>query len=357
MAIFSFPNVRLAGVSACVPQKTVKNIDYSWISIKERKSLIKNIGVVEKHHASKGTATSDLCYVAAEKLINELNWDRNKIDVLLFISQSRDYILPATSCVMQERLKLPKTCAAFDIVMGCSAYNYGLSVIHSLLTVGVLKRALLLVGDISSIGSYRDKTTYPLFGDAGTATALEYKEDFPKAFFNLQTDGNGHQAIIIHESGFRKRPSEKSFDFIRYGKGIIRHGGHVALDGMEVFNFALREVAPNVRKLLKFYEISFDDIDYAVFHQANLLINETIRKMLKLDPQKMPYSIDRYGNTSSSSIPLTLVTELRNELITRNMKILMTGFGVGLSWGSNIIETDKIVCPEIIEYESALKLI
>lgn len=353
--MFSFNNVRMAGVSACIPEKIAKNIDYKWISVKERKNLIKTIGVEQKYQAPRGTATSDLCYFAAEKLLKELDWDKNSVDLLLFASQSRDYILPATACILQNRLKLPVKCAAMDIVMGCSAYNYTLSVAYSMLSSGLMKRALLLVGEISSIGSYRDKTTYPLFGDAGTATALEFKDGYANAYFNMQTDGSGYRAIHIPESGYRKAPSKSSFDAERFGKGIIRHRGHVSLDGLEVFNFSLREVPVNIKKTLKYAEMSLDDIDYYIFHQANLLMNDTIRKITKIDPVKMPYSLNKFGNTSSASIPLTMVTQLGNELRSKEMKLMMTGFGVGLSWGSNIVSTEKVVCPDIVWYESALK--
>jgi 3-oxoacyl-[acyl-carrier-protein] synthase-3 len=235
--------------------------------------------------------------------------------------------------------------------MGCSGYNYGLSVASGMMTNGGIRKALLLTGDVSSIGSKRDKTVYPLFGDAGTATALEYKKAAPDIWFNLQTDGRGYRAIIIPEGGFRKFPTKKTFDYKSYGKGIIRSEGHVSLDGMEVFNFSLREVAPNIKKLLKHTEKNIKDFDYFVFHQANKLMNNTIRRILKIDKDKFPFSLTNYGNTSSASIPLTIVTQMRKEVETKKLNVLLAGFGVGLSWGSNIIELDKITCPKIFIYE------
>ncbi len=351
MAIYSTPNVKISGISACVPKNIAYNKDYKWISEKERKNLIKTIGVEKKHHIKKGTTTSDLCYVAADGLLKELGWERNEIDLLVFISQSRDYILPATSCILQERLGLSQTCMALDVDMGCSGYNYGLSVVSGMMTNGGVQKALLLTGDISSIGSYRDKTVYPLFGDAGTATAFEYKKGAPDIFFNLQTDGKGYKSIIIPDGGFRNLPTKKSFEYKSYGKGIIRTKGHVILDGIEVFNFSLREVAPNIKKLLKHTKKEIKDFDFFVFHQANYLMNNTIRRMLKISKDKFPYSLKKYGNTSSASIPLTIVTEIRKEAQTKKLKLLLAGFGVGLSWGSNIIETEKIVVPKIFIYE------
>ena len=355
MAIYSTPNVKFAGISACVPKDVAHNKDYTWISEKERKNLIKTIGVESKHHVKNGTTTSDLCYVAADGLIKELGWDRNEIDLLIFVSQSRDYLLPATACILQERLGLAQTCVALDVDMGCSGYNYGLSVASGMMTSGGIRKALMLTGDVSSIGSKRDKTVFPLFGDAGTATALEYKKGAPDIFFNLQTDGKGYRAIIIPDGGFRSLPSKKSFDYKSYGKGIIRHKVHVSLDGIEVFNFSLREVAPNIKKLLKHTDRKIDSFDFVVFHQANYLMNNTIRRMLKIDKDKFPFSLKNYGNTSSASIPLTIVTELQEEVKNKKLSVLLAGFGVGLSWGSNIIELDNITCPEIYIYEDYKK--
>ena len=355
MAFTKANNVKISGISACVPENVVYNKDYKWISEKERNNLIKTIGVEKKHTSPKGIITSDLCFVAADGLIRELDWDKNEIDLLIFISQSRDYLLPATACILQERLNLPQTTAAFDINMGCSAYNYGLATIAGMMANGGFRKALMLTGDVSTLGSYRDKSTFPLFGDAGTATALEYSSEAPTIYSSLQTDGKGYKAIIIPEGGFRKPPSKKTFDYKRYGKGMIRHQYHVELDGIEVFNFSLREVAPHIKRFIREIDFSLDDIDYLVLHQANKLINNTIRKMLRLDKEKVPFSLKEYGNTSSASIPLTIVSQLKEKAENEKLTMLLTGFGVGLSWGSNLITTEKITCPEVYIYEEYKK--
>ncbi len=350
MAIFSIPNIKIAGISACVPRKEVFNIDYKWISLKERQVLIKTTGVEKRRVAEKGTTTSDLCFLAANKLINKLKWERKDIQLLIFVSQSRDFLIPSTSCILQERLGLPKSCIAFDINLGCSGYIYGLSVIGSLISSGNLKKGLLLAGDISSLNcSYRDKSTYPLFGDAGTATAIEYNKQTSDLLFNLQTDGAGYDAIIVPDGGIRNFASKKSFQYKKYSPGIYRNKIQLALNGIDVFNFSLREVVPNVNQLLGYSLKTSDDLDFFVFHQANLLINETLRKKLNIKNEKVPYTIHKFGNTSSASIPLTIVSELREQIQRRSLSLLLSGFGVGLSWGSAIIETNKIVCPEVIE--------
>lgn len=351
MALFKLDDIRLAGLAATVPVKTVNNRDYSWISKKERELLIKSTGVETKRVIEPGTATSDLCYAAAIKMLDELQWDPKDIGILIFVSQTRDYLIPATSGILQERLGMPKSAIVLDINQGCSGFVYGLATIASLMKTTGIEKALLLVGDISSLNSaYRDKSTYPLFGDAGTAAAIEFKKGANPMYFNLQGDGKGYNAIIIPDGGFRNHLSRKSFDYKKYGDGIYRSNLHVALNGMDVFNFTLREVPSNAKALFAFSETDPASLDYYVFHQANKLIIQTVSKMLRLDKEKVPLSINKFGNTSSASVPLTLVSELRDKLTAGPVKLFLSAFGIGLSWGSVIMETDGLVCPELVEY-------
>lgn len=348
MALFEINDIRVAGISACVPEKVLSNHDYTWIKSSERDLLIKTIGVEQRHVALAGQTTSDLCFQAATELLEELQWNAEDINLLVFVSQSRDYIIPSTSTILQDRLKLPKTCMAIDINLGCSGYVYGLSVISSLIKATGIKKSLLLVGDLSNVTSaYRDKSTYPLFGDAGTATALELMPDAPAIQFNLQSDGSGHEAIIIRDGGVRNLAGKHSFAVKKYGDGIYRNRLQIELNGIEVFNFSLREVVPNIKTTLKHYGRALDEFDFLVFHQANRLINETLRKMLKVEPERVPYSLKDYGNTSCASIPLTMVTQLRETLQQKSHKLLLSAFGIGLSWGTVLMETDKIVIPEV----------
>ncbi|HPJ63326.1 ketoacyl-ACP synthase III [Lentimicrobium sp.] len=354
MAIFSISDIRMAGLSACVPPKTLSNHDYKWIKVKEREQVIKTIGVENRHVAEPGQTTSDLCFQAAEQLLGELKWDRNEISILVFVSQSRDYIIPSTSAILQDRLKLPKSCMAIDINLGCSGYVYGLSVIGSMMKAAGLHKGLLLVGDLSNVtSSYRDKSTYPLFGDAGTATALELDPGAAPMQFNLQTDGSGYEAIIIYDGGVRNLASKKSFATRKYGEGIYRNRLQIALNGIEVFNFSLREVVPNIKTTLKHFGRELPEFDYLLFHQANRLINETIRKMLKVEPERVPYSLRDFGNTSCASIPLTMVTQIREALEQKPQKLLLSAFGIGLSWGSVLMETSGLVVPPLTELEPA----
>ena len=350
MAIITTPNIRIAGISACVPKKEVDNMDYKWISVKERETFIKQVGVRKRRVVDDKTTTSDLCFTAAEKLIAELKWDKKEIEALIYVTQSNDYVIPSTGIILQNRLGLPHNCLAFDINLGCSGYVYGLSVVGSFMSTGNIKKSLLLVGDTSTYNaSYRDKSTYPLFGDAGTATCIEYVENYPAITFNLQSDGSGYKAIYIPDGGIRHYITKDSFKQRKIAEGIYRSNIQLALDGIQVFNFSLREVVPNIKILAKHISAEIDSFDYFVFHQANRLINQTILKMLKVSPEKLPLSLGKYGNTSSASIPLTIVSELREEITKKGLNLMLSGFGVGLSWGSAAVKTDKIVCPEVLE--------
>ncbi len=352
MAIFTVPNVRLTGLAGAVPKKEISNWDYDWITMEERELFIKQTGI-EKRRVVEGpgkTTTSDLCFLAAEKLMDELNWDRSEVDCLIFASQSRDYILPQTSTILQDRLGLPKTCMSFDIGLGCSAYVYSLSTIATHVSMGKFKKALLLVGDTSSLSTpYRDKSSYPLFGDAATATALEYDENAADMHFNLQSDGSGWEAIVIPDAGARNHFNmETSFKEVKVSDGIYRSPTNVHLDGIKIFNFSLMEVSKNIKKLLKHIDKSIDEVDYLVLHQANKMINEVIRKKMKVAPEKVPYSLDKLGNTSCATIPVTMVTQMSDVLKSNKVNSLICGFGVGLSWGSAWIETEGIHVSDLI---------
>lgn len=350
MAFLSFPNVKVVGVSACVPKQIESNWTSELIPDEERKKLILTTGISEKRIVPDGVCSSDLCFAAAERLIDELGWDKSEIDALVFVSQTPDYILPATACILQHRLSLPLECLAFDISLGCSGWVYGMNSVASLVSNGSVKKALLLCGDITSkTQSYKDKTSYPLFGDAGTCTALEYQEGTRGISIHLATDGDGYNAIIIPDGGYRNPTTKNSLEFKDYGKGKVLTNLHVQLDGMSVFSFAISKAPKSVKGLCGRFEIDINEIDNFYFHQANMQLNETIRKKLNLSEDKVPYSLKNYANSSSATIPVTMVTERRNVLRTTFQKNIGCAFGVGLSWGSLYFETNKIVVPELIE--------
>lgn len=337
-------------MAAAVPKHAESNWDYELLTESEKKMLVKTTGVETRRVASKNMTTSDLCFTAAEKLIAELKWNKEDIDVLIFLSQSRDYYLPATSIILQDRLGLSKNTMAFDMGLGCSGFPYGLSVISSLLANSGLKKGLLMMGDISSATcSKDDKSTYPLFGDAGSVTALEFDENVGDMQFQLQSDGSGYEAIIIPDGGIRNLVSKESFDMKTIAKGITRCNLNLALNGLDVFNFSVTEVPKALKNFFKETDSNPTTYDYFLMHQANKLMNETIRKKTKFDAEKVPYSIQKYGNTSSASIPLTIVSELNQDVQNKELNLIASGFGVGLSWGIVSFKTNKICCPKLIE--------
>ena len=207
------------------------------------------------------------------------------------------------------------------------------------------------MGDTASkIVSLNDKSTTPIFADAGSATALEYDFlAFPDFHFNLESDGSGKEAIIVRDGGAKSPFSTNSLTVEDNRKGIARNRLQMEMNGLSVFSFTMREVVPNINKLLENMKKQTDDFDYFVFHQANKLLNERIRKKMKLESEKVPYSLQKYGNTSCATIPVTMVSELQEELTTKKMNLILSGFGVGLSWGSVALQTDKIVCLKMLE--------
>jgi len=346
MACFSINSVSIKGIASAVPKNIEFNSDYPYHSDLEKQQFLKTTGIEERRIVNDKTTAADLCYRATEELLDALKWEKESIDILIFISQTPDYLIPGTAPFLQNKLKLSKTCMSFDINLGCSGYVYGLSVISSLLA-NIKGRALLLVGDVSSsIINNKDKTVAPLFSDAGSCTALEFDDSAKEMFFNLQTDGSGYKAIHIPDGGMKSPFSKESLVF---DKTINRTSMNMKLDGIDVFNFSRKEVIPNLEKLFLESKKSKETIDYVVFHQANLFMNEFIRKKLKIDKEKVPYSLKKLGNTSSASIPVTLIHNLREELQEKPLKLVFSGFGVGLSWGSCYIQTNKILTLPLIE--------
>jgi 3-oxoacyl-[acyl-carrier-protein] synthase III len=344
MAFLEIKNVRIAGISAGVPKtilvnESVDSKDYS------AEQFIAATGVRQKRYSDDLT-TSDLCFFAAEKLIQDLGWQKDDIDALIFVSQTADYILPATACILQDRLKLNQECYAMDISLGCSGWVYGISTASSLLSNGMLKKALLMAGDA------RRRTPGPpdpLFGPAGTVTALEYLDGETGFRFHFGTDGSGFDAIIIPDGGSRNRFTEQSLVPVEIEPGIFKKGIQTRMKGMDVFSFGITKAPQSVRKLLQKFDMEIDSIDYFVFHQANLTLNEKIRTKLKLPEEKVPYSIGEYGNTSSASIPITIVTQMGTLLKEKKSSIIACGFGVGLSWGTVDFTLNNPVISELVE--------
>lgn len=347
MAFLEFKNVRIAGIAAGVPENVVDNYtlqpgedissDYT------AGAFVETTGIKERR-CSETLTTSDLCFAAAEKLIDNLGWNKSEIEALVFVSQTADYILPATACILQDRLGLPKECYAEDIALGCSGWVYGLSNVAALVSSGSIKKALLLAGDAKKRSKMKRD---PLFGDAGTATAIEYVEGEKGFKFHLGTDGSGFDAIIAPDGGARNQVSPKSFDLKEY-EGKMMHSLQTHMKGMDVFSFGITTAPKSVKKLAERFGFNYLDADYIIFHQANMKMNNQIVKKLKLSPEKVPSCMYEFGNTSSASIPLTIVSQLKGKFENKPTVFICCGFGVGLSWGTVLIETKGIVISELV---------
>ena len=349
MSFINIENIAIKGVAACVPKQRESNLDYDRISEKERKKLIKTTGVEFRRIAKKEETAADLSFQAADQLIKDLGWNKEDISVLINITQTPDYLIPSTAIILQNRLGLSTNCLAFDINLGCSGYVYGLSVIAKMLDGQNIKKGLLLAGDKSSHPvNIEDKSTYPLFGDAGSATAIEFVQGAAPMSFKMNSDGAGYEAIIVRAGGLRSPASEENLKVNQISEGIARAANELELNGLDVFSFATTKVPKQIKELFQHTNQEVKDIDFFLFHQANKLMNELIRKKLKIEPEKTPYSLVEFGNTSSASIPLTMVVGLKEDF-KKELKLLLAGFGVGLSWASAIVETNNIICSDLIE--------
>lgn len=349
MAAIRYKNVGIRAMAACVPQKIGYNKDLTDIMSEEDvEKMISSVGIKERRICDADVCASDLCYKAAKKLMEDNNIAPESIDMLLFMSQCADYRIPATACILQHRLGLSKDCGAMDLSLGCSGYVYALSTAMAYASMEGVNRVLLLDGEaFSKIVNPEDKVNVPLYGDAGTATLIE-KGDYDESVFILHTDGTGEEAVKI-PSGMRYPLTSESLVATEREDGNKRSDIQVYMDGMEVFNFAIRVVPKGVKEVVKEAGTDLDDIDYIVFHQANKFMTDFFIKKLKFNPDKVPYCIERFGNTSSASVPLTIVSELNGKL-TENTKIVMCGFGAGLSWGTAIVNYKDCQISNLIEY-------
>lgn len=350
MAFLSVNNVKISGIAAVVPTviKDVRKLPF--FSDGEAEKVIALTHVERTRIVRQGQCCSDLCFEAAEKLIDKLNWDRNDVQAIVFVSLSRDYLTPPTSCVLQDRLGLNKECLAFDIPLACSGYVYGLSVLSSMMSGGCIKKALLLVGETTSVQqSPLDKVLWPLHGDGGTATALEYDPSAEPFLFNLCSDGSGADAIIQTGGGTRVPLTPASFEMKEVEPGVVKNELQGKMDGMSVLSFSLKEPANSINALCKQYDIKQSSIDYLLLHQANKYMDDKIVRKLNFPTEKVPFSIAEFGNTSGASIPLTMVTSIGEKLNNSNIHVVMCGFGSGLSWGSAYINLNHILCLPLIE--------
>lgn len=330
-----------------MPRRVVSNLECPPHLRQERERLIRNIGISQRRICAPWQCFSDLALVAAERVIGELGWRREEIGALIVVTQTPDYVAPATAIILQDRLGLAHSTVAFDVNLGCSGYPFALHILGAMIAAGAVKKGLVLVGDKST---WLHDATDPLFSDAASATALEFDASAPPIHFDLNSDGSGHKAIMIPVGGTREPADSRHFIPYTDEHGITRTPYYrLNLDGPAVLSFSTQRVPPAVKSLLEFAQAPIDGIDYFLFHQANRMINETIRKKLGLPVEKVPSTLHDFGNTSGASIPLTMTARIRDALAARRNRVLMCGFGIGLSWGTALVDIEGAVFPELTE--------
>ncbi len=354
MAFLTYQNIGISAMAAAVPKFVINNYDYTeYFPADQVKEIVDKVGVFERRFADKNTCSSDLCFAAAEKLLKDNDVDRSEIDLLVFISQTPDYRMPATSLILQNRLGLSHNCVAFDITLGCSAFCYGLSVVYSMMQGGNIRKALILDGETrSKVYSPKDRRSAFIFGDGGVAALVECDAKYGKSIFSLNSDGSRADLIMIPGGGYRHMSSEDTIrEKVVDEYGNIRSDEQGYMKGGDVFNFVIREIPRDIKKTLEFSQMTTEHLDYIVFHQANNFINSYIAKKMKLDQNKMPATIAKFGNTSSVSVPLTIVSELKDKLQGKK-NILMTAFGVGMTWATAIVPFVDCKISNIVEVEN-----
>ena len=315
---------------------------------KELEKYIETTGVRYRYIAEDGICSSDLCMSAAEKLISEMGLDKKEIGCLIMVTQTPDYIFPATACILQDRLGLSTDCMSFDITMSCPGWIYGLSVMSSIISSGKVKKGLLLVGETSTKAKSPYDRVNLLAGDAGTATILEYQQGVKPLLFSMHTDGSNYRSLIIPDGGYRNPVSPKSFEFFECKDGMKRNRLNANMEGEDILSFAMHTAPKCIKGLIEHFELNKDEIDFFLIHQANQMINKLIQKRMKVDDSHCPYNIHDFGNTSSTTIPLMIVNKLRDKI--QNKKIVACGFGTGLAWGALSSELGDVVVPELIHF-------
>lgn len=352
MAFLKIEHVAIRGISACVPPKVEENKDIPFYTIEEAEKVIASTGIERRHLAGAEICVSDLCTKAGERIIEELGWERESIDLLVVCTQNPDYRNQPTSFLIHERLGLPESTMCLDFFHGCPGWVTSLGGVSSFMQGGSIKRVLLLVGDtVSKDQNMASHESRPLFGDACTATALEFSEDAPAMYFNYVTYSEGGKALILTQGGYRNPYNHETLEIeLQRRAGTLKEGQADDMDGMDVFSFAITKVPKTLKKLCSEFNLDLNAIDHLVLHQANKLIVDAIAKRLKTPSEKVPLGLSEYGNTTSASIPLTIISECGEIYSTSHQKSLVCGFGTGLSVAAAYIETDNIVCPEVIIY-------
>jgi 3-oxoacyl-[acyl-carrier-protein] synthase-3 len=327
-----------------VPARKFDNlVDSTDFDREEVEKVVGMAGVKTRHLADESVCSSDLCLLSAKDVLATLRWPTDSVDALIMVTQSPDYFLPSTACLLHRDLGLHDGCAAFDVGLGCSGYPYGIWLAAMMLQTPGFKRALVLHGETPArFASHSDRSVALLFGDAGSATALEAADASSdgKWWFDLHTDGSGYNDLIIHGGGFRNRfPAD-------------REAGFVQMNGKNIFNFTIKRVPPLIDDTLAAAGMSREQIDYYIFHQSNRFIMRHLAKKAGLPEEKIPLTIGEFGSTGGPSVPLTIARGNLKRPADRELQILALGYGVGLSWASALLTLPPAAILNHLEFES-----
>lgn len=299
--------------------------------------VAKKIGISVRHIAAKDETAADMAYAAAQKLFADHQTNPETIDFVLLCTQSPDYFLPTSACVLQNRLGIPTKSGAVDFNLGCSGFVYGLAIAKGLLVSGVAKNILLLTAETYSKHLHpKDKANRTIFGDAASAT-LVCDEGFAEIMeFSLGTDGSGADRLIVKSGGLRSPNKVNDLSFDESGNPVS--SDHLFMDGTGIFNFTLDMVPVLVNDTLSANNLTKEDINQFVFHQANKYMMSFLRKKIQIPEERFYYYLDQVGNTVSSTIPIALSEAMKDQTIKSGDLVLLAGFGVGYSWGGTILK-------------------
>jgi 3-oxoacyl-[acyl-carrier-protein] synthase-3 len=304
--------------------------------------IVQKTGIECRRIAADGETAADMAFAAAERLFANSTVQRSEIDYLLFCTQSPDYVLPASACILQDRLRLPISCGAIDFNQGCSGYVYGLQLANALVSSGTARNVLLLTGETYSKYIHpQDRSVRVLFGDAATATVISANRRGARIVATeVGTDGSGRNNLIVPIGGARQRSSAEILPELSDENGNIRNAANLYMDGQELFAFTLKRVPALVSQLLTKAGRTVDEIDTYIFHQANAFMNEHLRAKMNLPKEKVPLSLRDVGNTVSNTIPITL-SRISSQLSPGN-RVVLVGFGVGYSWGACLLDWAEV---------------
>ena len=353
MSQLTTSKVRIVGMSACVPSTIEENLTLPiFADQNEAEKVIASTGIERHRKAAEDCTASDLSVKAVEKMLADLEWKAEDVDCLFYVCTSRDYIAPQTSCILQSRLGLREDCYVMDLPLGCSGWVYGVSVITSMMSHGTFKKGLLIAAETNTRNrNPKDRTVRPLFGDAATVTAFVFDETYDKPYnFVFGVDGFGAEAVMAPYGGMRHPTTIESLQEVEVEPGVIRKGTDMIVRGMDVFGFAIKRPPRSIKELVEVFNVDLESIDYLLLHQANKFIDEKIRKSLKVPAEKVPYCITDFGNVTSASIPLTMVTQCAEQLETKGNHCVACGFGVGLAWATMEFYTEDVKVSELVIY-------